>query len=360
MKKHTHFFTVTGFIALMFSTTAFGQGYQSFFGEKTTKYTFYHPVTPVSHGDGDNDSVYVRNAILGFGCNYSRYFNKTDTITINNNVYYKNVTNDDINNGSDSWIWCSYYGIPQKLQCYLREDTTNGRLFMHIEHFGDNEFLICDMSLNVGDTFGIPPAQGFYDIYPVCSKMWGDEYKTPFPGRYLIVDSINYINGKKIIYFSHIVGRYFTEIELPCDDRKRNPIQFVFIEGIGPVYAVDGLLLCVEKDDTLTYMTSPVLGCQQWGNRDCFSWGKINEKKRQELKVSLNLENTELKIELPTELETEKGEIYIFDAIGHVLYNKTISSNPQVINISNFNVGIYIVNFRNEKYNFLGKFIKSK
>lgn len=95
----------------------------------------------------------------------------THTITINQN--------DTIRYGNLLY----YYTVGDDFA--IREDTNNGRIYRYYPE-QDQELLWCDMSLNVGDTFQLPITE------------W-NHYSED--GIYLVVDSIAYINGKKVIYF---------------------------------------------------------------------------------------------------------------------------------------------------------------
>lgn len=101
---------------------------------------------------------------------------ENDTITYNDTLYYRCLIQD-----------CSSVYIGD---LFVREDTSMGHIYRYYPNL-QQEVLWCDMSLNVGDTFHLPEIDGnpWYEYYY-------NEENTD-----LIVDSIIYMNGRKIICF---------------------------------------------------------------------------------------------------------------------------------------------------------------
>jgi len=344
-------------LSLLLYFSSFAQ-YESFFGKNSTSYSQFYTY----EWWGKGESAFNSFSIVGLGYTFDSHFTKDDTVRINDLLYYKTFYIPKTSAPETYGTWVYWGGTGHiEFDFYLREDTTSGRLY-HYCAGTDRERLWCDMSLQVGDTFYFPlnEQEGFgYFLGDGISK------------GYTIVSSIDYVNNKKIINFPFYVATYVEKPYTPQPIAHR--LQLKFIEGIGPLYGPSTakvnnegyerevhhtILLCVHKDDTLTYMTNPVLGCDQyhgWTPHDM-----IKERKNMELKLSLNQENTELKIELPYELENEKGDIYLLDMAGRILYNQALNSNPQTINISNLTSGLYIVNFQTKKYHFTTKFIKNR
>ena len=128
--------------------------YQSFFGKDSTRINIY--------------DLHVIDALHTFVINISN----SDTVNINGTSYYKT-------NGGDY-----YYS-----DLYYREDRETGRLYQYVEEY-DTEVLICDMSLNVGDTFHFPYELDYYTEY---TYDW-----EPIIGT---VTDVRYEDGKKIIEF---------------------------------------------------------------------------------------------------------------------------------------------------------------
>ena len=327
MKKHTHFFTLTGLIALMFSTTAFGQGYQSFFGEKTTKYS----ICLATHNyNGENDTITPNPGLLG--CQTIEYLiTREDTIMIGDTVYYQ-----------VDW---------EKL--FIREDTLTGQIFRYIKEI-QKEYLICDMSLNVSDTFTLPDWELDGFLYPYREA-----------GKNIIVDSIDYINGKKVIYFSSIKeSRYFNAwLFYPGHPyhQYEKILYLTFIEGIGPTYGPFGsilyqewflgVMLCVEKDDTLTHTTSPYFGCLQ------IPWGAITEREMNPVRAYPNPAKDKLHIEIDNG-ELLHGTLRIIDPIGQVVFTRTLTSNKETISIKHLSSGIYIIHYNFNNQIFHSKIVK--
>ena len=296
-------------------------GYQSFFGDSSTTYHVFTSMTCYTHDPG----------ILGCGGTWQLTINQQDTIIVHDTVYYK------------------------VRHLYVREDTIMGRIY---RYFPDvkKEFLTCDMSLNVGDTFHLPvlpDAQGYF-------------YHEA--GTKLVVDSVAYINGKKVIYFPYIgkgdspssslASHYFSGTYYA----KYNIIP-AFIEGIGPtfspfVYAIPesendmNVLLCVDKNDTLAFMLNEELGCDQSG---------VNVKEIENVKIQIfpNPANDHITLRFGN-TDNIKGQIVITDMIGGVVYRNSIINNSMqlIINISSFSQGIYTLIFFNKKEKLILKFIK--
>ena len=335
-------------LLICFSTLA---QYESFFGKNSTSYSQFFSYAWANY-QTDNSPCFI-----GDGFTFDSYFTKEDTVRINDNLYYKTSYIPNINTNAPNTYQSMIWRDDVEFDFYVREDNITGRLYNFCASRGE-EVLWCDMSLMVGDTFYFPLKDGWGFYY-----FWGDDgYR-----NYSIVDSIYYINNKKVISFPFQIATYLeTEPYYLAPSRK---LLLKFIEGIGPLFGPatekygNGskeevhytLLLCIHKDDTLTFMTNPIFGCEQVG----YVPVKIKENKMHELKLTINLDNTELKVELPDELKNEKGDIYIFDIIGRVLIKKVFSTNPQIIDISNFKHGAYIANFQSNKYRISNKFLKT-
>ena len=316
------------FVSLCLQATP--QSYQSFFGGNTTKYHIYSRLICYIE---DNDSV--NTELLG-SCGYTFDYtiSKEDTAMINDTIYYK--TQD-------------YYGGGDKL--LIREDTVNGQLFRYVEEL-NKEFLICDMSLNVGDTFTLPGDDYYY-------------YREA--GATTVVDSVAYINGKKVIYFSGIDGYMsnFGSYFYMKDDYYQQYFHLTFIEDVGPIYGPFGyvggygnewylgVLLCVEKDDTLAYITSPKLGCFQYGT-------SIKESEINPIRLYPNPVYDQLQIEF-NEAIIADGVIRIIDPIGQIVYTKQINSSKETISVSHLFSGVYVVQYTtSDNKIFQSKFIKIK
>jgi hypothetical protein len=111
----------------------------------------------------------------------------------------------------------------ENAELYFREETSTGRLYRYFPMIDEEEVLLCDMSLTVGDTF-----------YHIDS--WGMAHPS-------VVESVSFENGRKVIRFALPY--------LPWHD------ALTFREGIFPnnfpigyldYYDCENNLLCEYKD----------------------------------------------------------------------------------------------------------------
>ena len=306
------------FLITCFITVLLLQGkaqYQSFFGKEKTEYSIVKHMTCYQQ-DYNPQGLGV--------CSWTNRlsFSSSDTTTINETLYYVSSI-DNFNVGPFT----------------IREDTTTGRIYRYLPDL-DEEILICDMSLNVGDTF----------------KLFREFYHSYY-NETLIVDSIAYINGRKIIHFPDMYGttEFFSEIY------SQYGISLKFIEGIGPTYGPFGyypftyehylgLLLCVYKDDTLAYMLHEDLGCSQ-------SQLSVMEFKKDVIRIYPNPSYDQITVSCETDWN-DTGEIIISDMLGCIVYRKKTINLPDVIDISKFSSGIYTLIIQGKKNSYISKFIK--
>lgn len=221
--------------------------YMSFFGDNTWE---YHQIVVTQPPESYLDFPPENPSPLGVYCQtFSFRFNK-------NNPYSDyplehGYLSDHGSVYTDSLVW-DYYGL------FIREDTVNGRLYNGLR-------LICDMSLSEGDTFCLLG----YDS----------------PDYHLLVDSVRFVDGRKIIFLSLIDNQndyFFGTTYVNQHPEYRFSIRF--IEGIGPTYGIQhwgawalppagthiqhgydflSLSLCLHKDDSLVYLADERLGCIQ-------------------------------------------------------------------------------------------------
>ena len=216
--KHKIFTTIA--ILLIYATGAFAQntskdGYQSYFGQDSTTFTILY--VPCEWDDG---------ALVIAGKIYSR-----DTIRINGNLYYFREPQQS-NPVSNPQVM---FDIPRQDTLFLREETETGRLYRYYRDYfgmGEKEKLICDMSLDIGDTIVLP---GWHCL---------DE-------KNYVVNNVTYDNGKKNIYLNGIVFQnYFIEGQFP----RLFPLWQEPLPEIGGDYydlqsSALSTLLCEFKDD---------------------------------------------------------------------------------------------------------------
>ncbi len=300
------------------STNRVHAQYQSFFGENTTEYsigTFATMYDPYFFGRESHSLAY----------------SVKDTIVFNGTTYFK---------PTPSYLFIDDY--------YVREDTSLGHLYRY-DPQTETEYLICNMSLEKGDTFVFPRHPSYLYDMPVCG----------------IVDTVVYLNGKKNIIF-----RTDTASNSPCsyplslyfENRADEHIPIMFMEGIGPNYTPCGwisnlfceceggcfyllgswniifqypLLLCVHKDDELTYMADERAGCDQ-----CIL--SVKEEESNKCIIYPNPAHSFLNIGIEN-ATMQNGTLYITDMVGRVVYSQETADNHLKINIKRFQSGLYVV-----------------
>ena len=318
MKKIYYVFIL--FIVLVNNSTA-QESYRSFFGNNNTTYHIFSTITAKSKESNP--------FLLAYGGTFGYSFNRNDTIGIHQNLYYY------ISNGVDT--------------LYIREDTLSGKIFRYFSQ-QEKEAVICDMSLNVGDTFQFPLIDSFFFPY----SMYYAE-----GGKIVNVDSISYINGQKVIYLSSPQYTHFYHSSVYYESIG---INLTFMEGIGPSYGPFGfingygyepylgVLLCVDKDDTLAYMTSDTLGC--------FQAGAGIPEIRNDGAISIYPNPAQDQVTIKIAGEKSNGTMEILNMIGNCIYQAKVDDAVTKINIQNLSPGIYFVRYcYNQKF-IISKFIK--
>jgi hypothetical protein len=134
----------------------------------------------------------------------------------------------------------------------IREDTVTGKVWKRAS-LSDEEVLIMDMSLNIGDTMYLSQTNFYGLVYEV-----GNE-------GYALVQNIFYNEyGKNIELNCH------TNNPLTTDFSTEESIPLRFIEGIGPNYSMfygylfypeNPYLVCSHKDDTLAFINTEFNTC---------------------------------------------------------------------------------------------------
>ena len=174
------------FLLLAVSGNAKAQGYQSYFGADSTRLNVYESCI-------DNDYTFYLT------------IDSADTVNINGHDYLRGTPQ---------------YGFYFGVEFYFREDTVSGRLYRYIPML-DEEILLSDMAMTVGDTISFSDSSGIH---------------------HAVVESISFENGRKVIHFT-INYAYYYHME--------------FYEGIFPSiiplglvndYSCYSYLLCEYKD----------------------------------------------------------------------------------------------------------------
>ena len=307
--KTCNFFKTLFLLALMvgFGFQAQGQ-YQSFFSQNSWEYNILHTMTCYTE-DADP------NAFSLCCMTFTYRFHHNDTVSIGSQQYYRG---DDL--------------IPfDGLDTYLREDTLTGQLYARFSsNESDEEYLLCDMSLSVGDTFILPEG-----------LQW-----TFYGKKTMVVDSISYMSGYKVIHLRNLGAGDAFYPSHPDPTLADWNISLRFMEGLGPIFGIHppesletdlGLLLCMHKDDTLFYMTHEHLGCDQYG-------ADIAEYPKSFMQVHPNPTFGLITLEFYSGDEVS-GVVVIRDLTGRVCLQKTINNSVTSIDVSQLSSGTYILTY---------------
>mgnify|MGYP003289933355 CR=1 FL=1 len=274
--------------------------YQSFFGNDSTRINIY--------------DTHIIDALHTFVINIS----SRDTVNINGTSYYKTTGGD-----------YDYSDL------YYREDRETGRLYQYVErndiYVGELkvEVLICDMSLNVGDTFHFPYELDYYTEY---TYDW-----EPIIGT---VTDVRYEDGKKIIEFDEETSWSF--------DIFSNSLTFT--EGEFPIVVpTRGLfgyneLLCQFKDGEQTYHNPYYEECHY---DEIISVEEIESKSISIFPTIFS--NNEL---ISINTNSEIKEVKMIDMLGreiNISINLTEDFTSQISLNQRCNSGIYLIIVETEK-----------
>jgi hypothetical protein len=304
--------------------------YESFFGDSLTKYSIVSQMT-MKNGVNipkDHDPYLIGMCVATFEYNIF----SSDTITLGNHVYH-------------------YFGTlpsPGEDGFLIREEVNSGKLYRYFPSCGI-ELLLCDISLNPGDTFQLFPGSAIPEV-------WWNSY--PEAGSTLIVDSVTYENGRKVIWFPQINESSF--FFNTSEQYVQYDVRLKFIEGIGPTFGPFGfiqwntehllpLVLCVEKDGVQDFMLNEHLGCYQIGVG-------IEENEISTIQIYPNPAAGQITIKSET-LFSEESFVKIYNSLGLPVYSDRYESGES-IDVSSFNPGVYLVVIQNNAHKFTNKFIK--
>lgn len=166
----------------------------------------------------------------------------SDTIRINGYLYNYRAPQGDVHPNNSAID----YNFPIQDTLFVREECETGRLYRYYRNYfgmGETEKLICDMSLEVGDTFVVP--------------------KTCLEEIEVEVTRVDYENGIKVIHLSE--GMEFREgLFPPYFPLWQEPLYDIDEGENGSAHGID--LLCIHKD-----------GIQVYGSDNCFPQG-VEEK----------------------------------------------------------------------------------
>ena len=276
--------------------------YQSFFGNDSTRINIYD-----SH-------------IIDAEWTHVTSIYNSDTVNINGILYYKTTGNP----------YDPYTDI------YYREDVETGRLYQYVErndiYVGDLkvEVLVCDMSLNVGDTFQFPHELDY-------NTNDYNSYWEPIIGT---VTDVRYENGKKIIEFDDQVGWH-----LGID----SGYPLTFTEGEFPnLIPTNGLwqyneLLCQFKDGEQTYHNPDFEECY-------YDWISVEEIESKNITISPTVLSSSETLSIKSDSDIKS--IKMIDMLGrkiNIFINPTDDLSCQISLDQRCKSGIYLIIVETEK-----------
>lgn len=201
-----------------------------------------------------------------------------------------------------SYRFINLYEPQYYIDGQFREDTTTGQLWH--KNQSNDERLIVDMSLEVGESFEI------------------------FPGVWSTVESVAYRDNRKIIQFE-----WYSLIW------KEN---LLFIEGVGRNIGLlhDELdyVACKYDYDELVYVnqnTNLFDGC-------VLDPVKVNENSTDKTVISISSSYTRQVIVRSSNLLSSKTTFTVFNLLGNKVYEYMLSDDTEFINLDFLNSGIYL------------------
>ena len=137
-----------------------------------------------------------------------------------------------------------------------------------------------------------------------------------------------------------------------------------FIEGIGPIYGPLGeygwgidILLCVEKDDSLAFVTNEMLGCYQTYN----GWWHINVEENTALQLQVYPNPASQRVLVEVEGWNGAGTLRLINSVGMVLQTVKMEDAVTELNISKYANGLYTILYTDDKNNRTAvKFVKQE
>jgi hypothetical protein len=341
-RKHGRLSASIAFAALLLSTLPAHGQYMSFFGDNTWEYNITYLTNPP---EDYIDYPPENPSPLNVYCRTYRFKYSRSAANPESHYYFP--------------LWHDINSFPHIV--FLHEDTMHGHLFVQSDSpFEGAGTLVCDMSLNEGDTFVLKDPCFYPAMYA-----WG--YDT-IGDRHMIVDSVTYIAGRKTIFLSLIdhLDDYFFGTEY-ATQHADNPFTIRFIEGVGPTYGslpgcrdprygadlypYFGLLLCMYKDDSLLYMADERLGCYQ----ACVGLPEYSPPFIMNLYP--NPATQYVMLDLSTG-EDMNGSVTITDMLGrHRLQQKAEGCRCR-IPVAELPAGMYFLTYRDSKRTVTKKFLK--
>lgn len=189
----------------------------------------------------------------------------------------------------------------------LREN--DGRLWITYADNPDNEYLLMDMNLEVGDEF----------VFDEENNITGT------------VMEVLHENGRKIVVFDRVSYRWFQEPCMFIEGVGRNIMGFQQFDDYDRSYQS-----CKYDDQEIAYSTTNThfMECE-------FVTDVVNENAEDvnQIEIYPNPANGKVIIE-----GIEAAEVQIYNAIGQCMASVTGKGEPLTIDISNLPAGVYFVN----------------
>ena len=191
----------------------------------------------------------------------------------------------------------------ENAELYFREETSTGRLYRYFPMIDEEEVLLCDMTLTVGDTF-----------YHIDS--WGMAHPS-------VVESVSFENGRKVIRFALPY--------LPWHD------ALTFREGIFPnnfpigyldYYDCENNLLCEYKDGEQVFENPEYNTCY-------IDETSVQEQGQQQITIYPNPVKETMLIE-----GAKASEVQLYNALGQVV--KTVRGTNE-IPVADLPQGVYML-----------------
>ena len=330
--------------AVMFALNHANAQYMSFFGDNTWEYhVTYLTNTPEDYLNYPPESQ--SPTPLNVYCRTYKFKYRKESLSVSNHYY--NIGFDI--NSFPHWA-CVYEKIDYG---HLYADTSG------VGYDSDAGVLICDMSLNEGDTFVLKDPCLYYGSFDWSSDTIGD--------RAMIVDSVRYIAGRKTIFLSLIdhLDDYFFGTAY-SDQLSNYNFSIRFIEGIGPTYGslpgcrsglyeADlypslGLMLCMYKDDSLVYMADETLGCTQ----TCVG---VEDYPQAVMNLYPNPATQYVVLDMSTGEEMD-GSVVVTDMLGRHCFQQKAEGTSVRIPVTGLPTGMYFLTFTDGKRAVTRKFMK--
>ena len=266
------------------------QGYQSYFAADSTRLNVY---------------------VIGIDLDLTTYLtiNSTDSVVINGNTYLQ---------GFLHGVFAGFFYEEEEF--YFREDTVTGRLYRYFPLL-DEEVLLCDMSLEVGDSF-------------TFSDMWGSHQA--------VVNDVTFENGRKVIHFEN--GSYFGINILEFYEGIFPPVLPIGYFDYYYYTGCDFYLLCEYKDGEQVFDNPNFEGCFLF-------YAAVNENHEQENPTKVF--PTSVRPNETVQLETTAPitEVALFDLIGRAVSAVVCQETPMRWNmtIPSRVSGVYVIKITTNK-----------